>query len=123
MGSFPGAQLMFGVDFGEDYEPEWFEGDEYADGFSASEAAEKRLKEAGIAGVSVETYGNRNSGYTRLFLSAAGRSFYAYGPAEFTPKMLTEPPEAADAVIRAYEVLNPGEDCPKPGWFLTLTYG
>lgn len=126
MGSYPRADLMYGVDLGPDEEretPEWFT-DELEDEYGGvTEAAGHLLKEAGLKGVRLEIYGNGNTGYSLSALCTRRVHATAYEAKTVTAEMLQVPDTDDELLRQAWELVGDDGPMPKPSWFIVVSYG
>jgi hypothetical protein len=124
MGSYPSAALMYGVDLGvdEDRDLSWFTEElEYEHG-DITEAAGLLLKEAGLKGVRLETYGNL-ANYTLSALTTRGIHATAYDAKTVTAEMLQVPDTDTELLQRAWELVGNDGPMPEPSWFIVVSYG
>lgn len=125
MGSYPSADLVYGVDLGpeEDWETPWFTPELEEEHDDASKAVGPVLKEAGLAGVRLVPYGDLNTGYTLNALATRTIHATAYDPETVTPGMLAVPDGDAEQLRKAWALVGDGGACPEPGWFIVVSYG
>lgn len=125
MGSYPSADLVYGIDLGLSEEEDWpwyteELYDEYGDDVSI---VEHLIRE--IPHVRCSSYGNYNSGYTGLYLYTEFLHATAYDVRELSESDLrVEDQENRDVLLRdAWSLLYPDRFAFKPGWFIALSYG
>lgn len=126
MGSYPSADLIYGVDLGPDEEreaPEWFTDEMEDEHGGIEEAANHLLKEAGLEGVSLERYGNANTGYMGSALHTRGLSARAYEAKTVTAETLQVPDTDAELLRQAWELVGDDGPMPEPSWFIVVSYG
>lgn len=125
MGSYPRADLMYGVDLGpdEDRDHSWFTEELENEHGDVTEAARHLLKEAGLKGVRLKTYGNPGSGYTLSALTTRGIHATAYDAETVTAEMLQVPDTDDELLRQAWELVGDDGPMPKPSWFIVVSYG
>lgn len=127
MGMYPSADLNYGIDLGLEEEverPDWFTEELEEEHGGMEEASAHLLKNAGVSGVHVDSYGNFASGFVGHFLYTRRIHAVAYN-AESAEGCHPLPPDApdVDALSAAWRVLYGEQEMPKPGWCLLVSYG
>jgi hypothetical protein len=124
MGSFPSADLLYGIDLGMDEDreqPEWFTEELEEEYGGEDEVLDHLLK--GIKGVGYCRYGNRVNGYTGLALCTQLVGAGAYKAKPIGIDQLSATVGDDNTLRAAWAILYPDQLMPDPGWFLTVSYG
>lgn len=123
MGSYPSADLLYGIDLGmtEDSDWPWFTEELEEEHGDSAEALDHLLR--GIEGVGYDTYGNACTGYTGLALCTRSVHATAYDAEPIGIDRLTDTVEDDKRLKTAWAVLYPDQTMPEPGWFIVVSYG
>lgn len=122
MGSYPSADLLYGIDLGLTEESDWpWFTEELEDVHGdPAEALDHLLRSTGAR---YGTYGNYCSGYTGLALCTQRVHATAYEAASVGIDRLTDTVEDDKRLKAAWAVLYPDTVMPEPGWFIVVSYG
>lgn len=124
MGSYPSADLLYGIDLGLDEErerPDWFTEELESEYGDETETLDHLLK--GVKGVGHLWYGNACSGYGGLALCTRRVGASAYTPVPAGIDRLTGTAEDDEALKAAWAILYPDQLMPEPSWFIVVSYG
>lgn len=123
MGSYPSADLLYGIDLGvkEDSDRPWLTEELEEEHGGPSEVIDHLLK--GVKGVGHVMYGNFYSDYTGLALCTQSVHATAYDARPVGIDRLTGTAEDDKALKAAWALLYPDTVMPEPGWFMVVSYG
>ena len=123
MGSFPSADLVYGIDLGlyEEAEYSWYTDEMEAEHGDPGEALDRILR--GIEGIGYAVYGNFVSGYAGLALTTQSIGARAYEARHVDIATLTGTVGDDDKLRVAWAKLHPDTLMPEPGWFIVVSYG
>lgn len=123
MGSYPSADLLYGIDLGltEEVErPDWFTEELEEEHGDMGEVLDHLLRGTGAR---YNIYGNLCSGYTGLALRTQSVHATAYGARPVSTDRLTGTVDDDKRLKAAWAVLYPDQTMPEPGWFIVVSYG
>lgn len=123
MGSYPNADLLYGIDLGmyEESDWPWYTEELEEEHGSPEEALEHLLKD--VQGVHHSSYGNLYSGYTGVALCTQSVHATAYEAEPVSISQLTETVGDDARLKAAWAVLYPDQAAPEPTWFMVVSYG
>jgi len=123
MGSYPSADLAYGIDLGLDEEVgrhSWFTDELEEEHGSETKVLNALLKD--VRGVGHLTYGNSITGYTGLILCTQSVHAYAYDAVRVGIDQLTGTVEDDARLRAAWAVLYPDRLMPEPEWLMAISY-
>lgn len=124
MGSYPSADLVYGIDLGilGEVDYDWYTDEMEAEHGSSAEALDHLLQ--GVEGVGYTTYGNAYSEYGGLALSTQCLGARAYEATHISAGVFADVTGEDDEKLRvAWSMLHPDTAMPEPGWFIVVSYG
>lgn len=122
MGSYPSADLLYGIDLGltEESDWPWFTEEREKQHGDPEEVLDHLLRGTGVR---YDTYGNFCSDYTGLALCTQSVHASAYEAEPVGIDRLTGTVEDDKRLKAVWAVLYPDTAMPDPGWFIVVSYG
>lgn len=129
MGMHPAAQVSYGIAVpdmegwpGVGELPWWTEAADEEHG-DHERASREYLKQSGIEGVHIDSYGHLGYGECGIYIRTAQVQVYAYDVQELSREFLDIDPGDAPKLKTAFRLLFPDTDHAEPAWIVTLIYG
>lgn len=122
MGSYPSADLLYGIDLGlkEDSDWPWFTEELEEEHGDSAEVLNHLLRGTGVR---YDVYGNACTDYIGLALYTQSVHATAYDAEPVGIDRLTGTAEDDKPLKAAWAVLYPDRAIPEPGWFIVVSFG
>lgn len=124
MGSYPSADLVYGIDLGLDEEVgrhSWFTDELEEEHGSETDVLDVLLKD--VKGAGYLRYGNSDTGYKGLLLCTQVIHASAYETVRVGIDRLTGTVEDDARLRAAWAALYPDRLMPEPEWLMVVSYG